>query len=60
MVTSGLQYAYPLWWSKIGQKVQGNQLIMGGLLTNTRGARGVMVIVAGNGHGDMISNPGRD
>ena len=24
------------------------------------GARGVMVIVVGNGHGDKISNPGRD
>ena len=24
------------------------------------GARGVIVIVAGNGHGDMSSNPGRD
>ena len=23
------------------------------------GVRGVMVIVAGNGHGDMSSNPGR-
>ena len=24
------------------------------------GARGVMVIVVGNGHGDMSSNPGQD
>ena len=24
------------------------------------GAHGVMVIVVGNGHGDMSSNPGRD
>ena len=24
------------------------------------GARGVMVIVVGNGHDDTISNPGRD
>ena len=24
------------------------------------GARGVMVIVAGNGHGETSSNPGRD
>ena len=24
------------------------------------GARGVVVIVAGNGHGDTSSNPGRD
>ena len=24
------------------------------------GARGVVVIVVGNGHGDMSSNPGRD
>ena len=26
----------------------------------SRGARGVMVIVVGNGHGDTISNPRRD
>ena len=26
----------------------------------TGGARGLMVIVLGNGHGDMSSNPGRD
>ena len=25
-----------------------------------RGARGVMVIVVGNGHSDMSSNPGQD
>ena len=25
-----------------------------------RGARGVVVIVVGNGHGDTSSNPGRD
>ena len=32
------------------------------LLTVIRfgGARGVMVIVVGNGHGDTSSNPGRD
>ena len=24
------------------------------------GARGVVVIVVGNGHGDTVSNPGRD
>ena len=28
--------------------------------SNSGGARGVMVIVVGNGHGDMSSNPGRD
>ena len=27
---------------------------------NLGGARGVMVIVVGNGHGDSSSNPGRD
>ena len=27
---------------------------------NMGGARGVMVIVVGNGHGDTSSNPGRD
>ena len=26
----------------------------------SRDARGVMVIVVGNGHGDLNSNPGRD
>ena len=39
-----------------------------GLRTNTRnknkclngGARGVMVIIVGNGHGDTSSKPGRD
>ena len=30
------------------------------LLIMTGGARGVMVIVVGNGHGDTSSNPGRD
>ena len=29
-------------------------------LSNLGGARGVMVIVVGNGHGDTSSNPGRD
>ena len=28
--------------------------------TNIKAARGVMVIVLGNGHGDTSSNPGRD
>ena len=31
-----------------------------GLGNNCGSARGVMVIVVGNGHGDMSSNPGRD
>ena len=30
------------------------------LLLHKRGARGVMVIVAGYGHGDTSSNPGPD
>ena len=30
------------------------------ILNNSGGARGVMVIVAGNGHGDTSSNTGRD
>ena len=30
------------------------------LSTKFGGARGVVVIVVGNGHGDMSSNPGRD
>ena len=29
------------------------------LLLDNEGARGVMVIVVGNGHGDTSSNPGR-
>ena len=29
-------------------------------LNNLKSARGVMVIVVGNGHGDTSSNPGRD
>ena len=30
------------------------------LTRELRGARGVMVIIGGNGHGDSSSNPGRD
>ena len=30
------------------------------IISPDNGARGVMVIVAGIGHGDMSSNPGRD
>ena len=30
------------------------------IYNNYGGARGVMVIVIGNGHGDTSSNPGRD
>ena len=62
-VISLLQYKYlPWWWSKTRLKVLGNQLIIETLLTNSNfgGARGVMVIVIGNEHGDKISNPGRD
>ena len=29
-------------------------------MTFSGGARGVVVIVVGNGHGDTSSNPGRD
>ena len=38
------------------------QIILGTTIqgTNLGSARGVMVIVVGNGHGDMSSNPGRD
>ena len=39
-------------------------IVIGDLGTITKGllggARGVMVIVVGNGHGDTGSNPGRD
>ena len=31
-----------------------------GLVKGLEGTRGVMVIVAGNGHGDTSSNPGQD
>ena len=31
-----------------------------GMYTCVGGARGVMVIIVGNGHGDMSSNPGWD
>ena len=30
------------------------------MLRDRGGARGVMVIAVGNGHGDSSSNPGRD
>ena len=39
--------SYPAWVEGLGRKKNG-------------GARGVMVIVVGNGHGDMSSNPGQD
>ena len=45
----------------------GNNCVLGKFKSWTRlfsfhigGARGVMVIVIGNGHGDTSSNPGRD
>ena len=34
--------------------------MVGVMVTIFEGARGVMVIVVGNGHGDTSSNPGRD
>ena len=37
-------------------KISGEKL----LSESSGGARGVMVIVVGNGHGDTSSNPGRD
>ena len=33
---------------------------MGKFIPFNGGARGVIVIVVGNGHGDTSSNPGRD
>ena len=39
-------------YCKLSEKIIINQLC--------GGARGVMVIVVGNGHGDTSSNPGRD
>ena len=30
------------------------------VISTLEGARGVMVTVVGNGHGDMSSNPGRE
>ncbi len=35
-------------------------IVIGAFETVTKGARGVMVIVAGYGHGDTSSNPERD
>ena len=35
-------------------------IIVGPLDNENGGARGVMVIVVGNGHGDTSSNPGRE
>ena len=56
-----------------GQKTRGIQLnvlncdidvseskLQSHFYANLSSARGVMVIVVGNGHGDTISNPGRD
>ena len=40
--------------------VDGQQYIEGYYILYLGGARGVMVIVVGNGHGDTSSNPGRD
>ena len=40
-------YIYIYGWNPISRGVLG-------------GARGVMIIVVGNGHGDTSSNPGRD
>ena len=37
-----------------------NEYIISGYLSRYGGARGVVVIVLGNGHGDTSSNPGRD
>ena len=48
---------------KIDDKVQENSANYCDLWTRLSlhgGARGVMVIVVGNGHGDTSSNPGRD
>ena len=36
------------------------QMVLKCTWCNVGGARGVMVIVVGNGHGDTSSNPGRD
>ena len=41
-------------WQPSGSRVNTDTII------KTGGARGVMVIVAGSGHGDMSSNPGWD
>ena len=37
-----------------------NKYISISIISIKGGARGVMVIVVGNGHGDTSSNPGRD
>ena len=49
----------------LNMKVTIISIVIGGFGTVTKGllkegARGVMVITVGNGHGDTSSNPGRD
>ena len=43
---------------KMKRKCDFSQAVAESVLLN--GARGVVVIVVGNGHGDTSSNPGRD
>ena len=57
--------SFCLLWFSLGGLLRQQNLLFGRfsffLLTITRsgGARGVMVIIVGNGHGDTSSNPGR-
>ena len=43
----------------IPTEIDASGTILKELLKGLEGARGVMVIVVGNGHGDTSSNPGR-
>ena len=47
-------------FTKTGCLTDAKQLSLPNYLPIVGGARGVMVIVIGNGHSDMSSNPGQD
>ena len=50
-----------LLWEHVYVIMISNRLLLFPILVDMfGGARGVMVIVVGNGHGDTSSNPGRD
>ena len=47
-------------WEIYNEKIYKRAQSVHNLKVTLGGARGVMVIVVGNGHGDTSSNPGRD
>ena len=57
-----LTLPFPFWWVSIIYQVISFLLTVDFKtnLSRSGGARGVVVIVVGNGHGDSSSNPGRD